>query len=73
MLKGAGENTKNVRVESPCLKIFKSGALATVASKEFQTGRVRGKKLYLKASDLDEIWLTFFVWFALVRVLAGVR
>ena len=36
-----------VRVESPCLKDTKSGASATVAGKEFQTGMVRRKKLNL--------------------------
>ena len=54
-------------MDSSRLKDTKSGASAIEAGNELQKGMVRGKKLYLQASVLDDICLSFIVWLDLVR------
>ena len=59
-------------MDSSRLKDTKSGASAIEAGNEFQKEMARRKKLYLKASVLDDICLSFFVWLDLVRAEAWV-
>ena len=56
------------------MKDTKSGASAIeLADKELQVVIVRGKKLYLKASEEEAYCLSFFICKAQVQVDAGVR
>ena len=59
-------------MESSRLKDTKQGASAKAAGREFYSGMVQGKKLFLKVSEEVEFFLSFLARCALVLVEAGV-